>query len=88
MPTRRELANAIRVLAMDAVEHAKSGHPGAPMGMAPMAYAVWMEAMKHNPKNPAWRDRERFVLSSGHARACPPGRKAALRPCVETRPCP
>ena len=49
------------------MQKAKSGHPGAPMGMAPMAYAVWLNQMKHNPKDPAWPDRDRFVLSSGHA---------------------
>lgn len=57
----------IRTLAMDAVEKANSGHPGAPMGLAPAAYALWTRVMKHNPKNPAWLDRDRFVLSGGHA---------------------
>ncbi len=61
--------NTIRVLAADTVQKANSGHPGAPMGMAPMAYAVWAHAMKHNPKDAAWPDRDRFVLSSGHASA-------------------
>ena len=61
--------NTIRVLAADTVQKANSGHPGAPMGMAPMAYAVWAEAMRHNPANPAWKDRDRFVLSAGHASA-------------------
>jgi transketolase len=67
MPTRRELANVIRVLAMDAVQQANSGHPGAPMGMADMAEVVWREFLKHNPANPRWWDRDRFVLSNGHA---------------------
>jgi len=67
MPTRRELANVLRVLAMDAVQQANSGHPGAPMGMADMAEVVWREFLKHNPANPQWWDRDRFVLSNGHA---------------------
>jgi len=67
MPTRRELANVIRVLAMDAVQQANSGHPGAPMGMADMAEVVWREFLKHNPANPRWWNRDRFVLSNGHA---------------------
>ena len=67
MPTRRELANAIRALAMDAVQQANSGHPGAPMGMADMAEVLWREFLKHNPANPQWWDRDRFVLSNGHA---------------------
>ncbi|HEV7431946.1 MAG TPA: transketolase [Steroidobacteraceae bacterium] len=67
MPTRRELANVIRVLAMDAVQQANAGHPGAPMGMADMAEVLWREFLKHNPANPRWWDRDRFVLSNGHA---------------------
>jgi len=67
MPTRRELANVIRVLSMDAVQQANSGHPGAPMGMADMAEALWRGPLKHNPANPGWWDRDRFVLSNGHA---------------------
>ncbi|MGK0674490.1 MAG: transketolase [Halothiobacillaceae bacterium] len=67
MPTRRELANAIRVLSMDAVQKAKSGHPGAPMGMADIAEVLWNDHMKYNPGNPKWVDRDRFVLSNGHA---------------------
>jgi transketolase len=67
MPTRRELANVIRVLAMDAVQQANSGHPGAPMGMADMAEVLWREFLKHNPANPRWWDRDRFILSNGHA---------------------
>ena len=61
------LANAIRALAMDAVQQANSGHPGAPMGMADMAVALWGRHLKHNPANPLWADRDRFVLSNGHA---------------------
>ena len=65
-PTRTELANAIRALAMDAVQKANSGHPGAPMGMADIAEVLWRGHLKHNPKNPHWPDRDRFVLSNGH----------------------
>jgi transketolase len=61
------MANAIRALAMDAVQQANSGHPGAPMGMADMAVALWHRHLRHNPKNPHWPDRDRFVLSNGHA---------------------
>ena len=67
MPTRRELANAIRALSMDAVQQANSGHPGAPMGMADIAEVLWRDFLKHNPANPRWWDRDRFVLSNGHA---------------------
>ncbi|MYM63532.1 transketolase [Pseudomaricurvus sp. HS19] len=66
MPTRAELANAIRVLSMDAVQKANSGHPGAPMGMADIAEVLWNDYLKHNPANPDWADRDRFVLSNGH----------------------
>ena len=66
MPSRRELANAIRALSMDAVQKANSGHPGAPMGMADIAEVLWNDHMKHNPVNPNWADRDRFVLSNGH----------------------
>ncbi|TVM17602.1 transketolase [Oceanidesulfovibrio indonesiensis] len=66
-PSPRELANAVRFLAMDAVQQANSGHPGAPMGMADFAQVVWCDFMKHNPTNPAWWDRDRLVLSGGHA---------------------
>jgi transketolase len=59
--------NTIRTLSMDAVQKANSGHPGAPMGLAPAAYVLWTRILKHNPKNPAWMDRDRFVLSCGHA---------------------
>jgi transketolase len=67
MSTRRELANCIRALAMDAVEQAASGHPGAPMGLADVAEVLWRDYLKHNPSNPLWPDRDRFVLSNGHA---------------------
>jgi transketolase len=66
MPSRRELANAIRALSMDAVQKANSGHPGAPMGMADIAEVLWNDFMRHNPANPKWPDRDRFVLSNGH----------------------
>ena len=66
MPSRRELANAIRALSMDAVQKAKSGHPGAPMGMADIAEVLWNDYLRHSPANPAWPDRDRFVLSNGH----------------------
>ncbi len=66
MPSRRELANAIRALSMDAVQRAKSGHPGAPMGMADIAEVLWNDFLSHNPANPGWADRDRFVLSNGH----------------------
>jgi len=61
--------NTIRTLAMDAVEAARSGHPGAPMGLAPAGYVLWTRVLKHHPRNPAWPDRDRFVLSVGHASA-------------------
>lgn len=67
MSSRKDLANAIRALSMDAVQKANSGHPGAPMGMADIAEVLWNGHMKHNPSNPAWADRDRFVLSNGHA---------------------
>ena len=66
MSSRKELANAIRALSMDAVQKAKSGHPGAPMGMADIAEVLWNDYLKHNPANPQWPDRDRFVLSNGH----------------------
>ncbi|MCD9007760.1 transketolase [Luteimonas sp. XNQY3] len=65
-PTRRELANAIRFLAIDAVDAAKSGHPGMPMGMADIAEVLWNDHLSHNPANPQWCNRDRFVLSNGH----------------------
>ncbi|MDD3058577.1 MAG: transketolase [Sphaerochaeta sp.] len=61
------LANAVRILSMDGVQKANSGHPGAPMGMADIAEVIWRKAMRHNPKNPDWANRDRFVLSNGHA---------------------
>src|ERR1700738_925000 len=66
METRRNLANAIRVLAMDAVQKANSGHPGMPMGMADIAEVLWNDYLKHNPSNPQWLNRDRFILSNGH----------------------
>ena len=66
MPSRRERANAIRALSMDAVQKANSGHPGAPMGMADIAEVLWCDHLKHSPTNPQWADRDRFVLSNGH----------------------
>ncbi len=66
MSSRRNLANAIRALSMDAVQKAKSGHPGAPMGMADIAEVLWNDHLKHNPTNAEWADRDRFVLSNGH----------------------
>jgi len=66
MPSRRERANAIRALSMDAVQKANSGHPGAPMGMADIAEALWRGYLQHNPTNPNWANRDRFVLSNGH----------------------
>src|SRR4051812_14199095 len=66
MATRNQLANAIRALAMDAVQKANSGHPGMPMGMADIAEVLWNDYLRHNPANPKWADRDRFVLSNGH----------------------
>ncbi len=66
MPSRRELANALRALSMDAVQQANSGHPGMPMGMADIAEVLWRDFLKHSPGNPRWVDRDRFVLSNGH----------------------
>lgn len=66
MPTRRDLANAIRFLSMDAVQKANSGHPGMPMGMADIAEVIWNDFLKHNPLNPHWINRDRFILSNGH----------------------
>src|SRR3990167_5876611 len=67
MLSQRQLANAIRVLSMDAVQQANSGHPGAPMGMADLAQVLWGEILRHNPANPDWMNRDRFILSNGHA---------------------
>lgn len=66
MPERRQLANAVRFLSIDAVQKANSGHPGMPMGMADMAQVLWSDFLSHNPKNPRWINRDRFVLSNGH----------------------
>ena len=66
MSTRRELANAIRALSMDAVQRANSGHPGMPMGMADIAQVLWGDFLRYNPANPQWPNRDRFVLSNGH----------------------
>jgi transketolase len=66
MPSRRELANAIRALSMDAVQKANSGHPGMPMGMADIAEVLWNDYLRHNPSNPKWANRDRFVVSNGH----------------------
>ena len=64
--SRKDCANAIRALSMDAVQKANSGHPGAPMGMADIAEVLWNDYLQHNPSNPAWINRDRFVLSNGH----------------------
>src|SRR3989449_4325568 len=66
MTTRRELANAIRALSIDAVQQANSGHPGMPMGMADIAEVLWCDFLQHHPKNPHWLNRDRFILSNGH----------------------
>ncbi|PMH25481.1 transketolase [Vibrio lentus] len=66
MPSRKDLANAIRALSMDGVQQANSGHPGAPMGMADIAEVLWRGHLNHNPSNPEWADRDRFILSNGH----------------------
>src|SRR5260370_10036279 len=60
--------NTIRTLAIDAVQKAESGHPGLPLGAAPMAYVLWQKHLRHNPRDPQWPDRDRFVLSAGHRR--------------------
>ncbi len=65
--SRKDLANAIRALSMDAVQKANSGHPGAPMGMADIAEVLWNDFLKHNPTDPTWYDRDRFILSNSHA---------------------
>ena len=66
MVSQSSLANAIRVLAMDSIQAANSGHPGAPMGMAEIAVALWNRHLRHNPTDPKWANRDRFVLSNGH----------------------
>ena len=63
---QRDMANALRALAMDAVQAANSGHPGMPMGMAEIALALWSKHLRHNPANPHWANRDRFMLSNGH----------------------
>src|SRR5271170_8259655 len=65
-PMHKEMAHAIRALAMDAVEQAKSGHPGLPMGMADVATVLWSQFLRFDPAHPAWPDRDRFILSAGH----------------------
>ena len=67
MDIDQQCVNTIRVLAMDAIQKANSGHPGAPMGLAPAGYVLWTRVMQHNPANPDWPNRDRFVLSGGHA---------------------
>lgn len=71
MNAQLSLANAIRVLAMDGIQAANSGHPGAPMGMAEIAVALWNRHLKHNPADPKWPNRDRFVLSNGHGSMLP-----------------
>lgn len=66
MLSRQTLANAIRVLSMDAVQKANSGHPGMPMGMADIAQVLWSDFLQHNPANPQWMNRDRFIVSNGH----------------------
>ena len=66
MATKKDMANAIRALSMDAIQKANSGHPGAPMGMADIAEVLWHDFLNHNPANPKWFNRDRFVLSNGH----------------------
>ena len=66
MRLSRELANAVRMLSIDAVERAQSGHPGMPLGMADIAMVLWQKYLKYNPTNPAWFNRDRFILSNGH----------------------
>jgi transketolase len=75
----RDMANALRALAMDAVQKANSGHPGMPMGMAEIALALWTGFLSHNPANPRWPDRDRFVLSNGHGST---GRCSSTRCCT------
>src|SRR5678815_3971594 len=65
-PIDQRCIDTLRFLAVDAVQHADSGHPGMPLGAMPMAYVLWDRHLKHNPRNPGWTDRDRFVLSAGH----------------------
>jgi transketolase len=67
MDIHEQSVNTIRTLSIDAIQEANSGHPGAPMGLAAAGYVLWTRIMNHNPKNPDWPDRDRFVLSGGHA---------------------
>ena len=67
MASRQDLANAIRALSMDAVQKANSGHPGTPMGLAPIGHVLWTKVMNYNPHDPEWANRDRFILSCGHA---------------------
>ncbi len=85
MSSRKELANAIRALSMDAVQKAKSGHPGAPMGMADIAEVLWNDFMQHNPGNPHWANRDRFVLSNGHGSMLHLLAAASDRLCIDHR---
>ena len=66
MNIEKKAVNAIRILSADAIQRANSGHPGLPLGAAPIAYELWADCMKHNPQNPKWEDRDRFILSGGH----------------------
>ena len=68
-PLDQQCINTLRFLSVDMVEKANSGHPGLPLGAAPMAYVLWTRWLKHNPRNPRWPDRDRFVLSAGHGSA-------------------
>ena len=69
MNINQKAANALRILSADQVQQANSGHPGLPLGAAPIAYELWANHMNHNPKNPNWKNRDRFVLSAGHGSA-------------------
>ena len=71
--------NTIRFLSADAVQQAKSGHPGLPMGTAAMAYTIWTRHLRHNPKNPHWANRDRFILSGGHGSSISPRHKPSIK---------